>query len=373
MDRQQSLSKGYKTVIYALIIVLVIVLVGLGAYKYTEASAAAAADARAKAAAKAAADEAAKAKAASEAAAKADEEASDKAAAAAEAALAALRAKAEADRAALEAAKIAAAKAKAAKEKAIADAAKARAATLATLKVGGIRVDSGTDRYFSLAELEVYVGGKNIAVDGTATSDSFMYGGVPTRANDGNTDGIYKNKSVMHTLHPGVGWFLITFKDPVSLSDVDKIVLYNRIDHNTTLRKASISLLDEKLDVIPEYRFINESTAHRVVLYDRHFVGCYKDNPHRAFASHYMPPPLADGTVVSPYMTADVCSDYLKKNHPSVTHFGLQNNGGDGNPATGECWYGVNPKRKHDAYGKVDNCNTSNVGGPWANGIYRVR
>lgn len=82
---------------------------------------------------------------------------------------------------------------------------------------------------------------------------------------------------------------------------------------------------------------------------------------------------LADGTPVSPMaVTASACADYIKKEHPSVTYFGFQNHDGDGRPDTGECWYGDRPDRSWDHYGVVDKCNDANVGGAWANAVYRI-
>ena len=52
----------------------------------------------------------------------------------------------------------------------------------------------GNQRILSLAEVEVFAGGKNVAINRKATQSTTVYGGVPERAVDGNTDGDYNNR-----------------------------------------------------------------------------------------------------------------------------------------------------------------------------------
>ena len=66
----------------------------------------------------------------------------------------------------------------------------------------------GNERILSLAEVEIYEGGKNVAVKQKATASSAVYGGVPERAVDGNTDGKFGNASVTCTKEPSANPWL---------------------------------------------------------------------------------------------------------------------------------------------------------------------
>ena len=51
----------------------------------------------------------------------------------------------------------------------------------------------------SIAELEVFSGGRNVAKGKPAVQSSVGYGGVPSRAVDGNADPEWGNGSITHT------------------------------------------------------------------------------------------------------------------------------------------------------------------------------
>ena len=53
---------------------------------------------------------------------------------------------------------------------------------------------------------------------GKATQSTTDFGGVASRANDGNTDGNYANQSVTHTLNnDSEAWWQLELKEPVAI------------------------------------------------------------------------------------------------------------------------------------------------------------
>jgi hypothetical protein len=67
----------------------------------------------------------------------------------------------------------------------------------------------------------------NLAQGRPATSSSVGWGGAPSRAVDGNTDGAYSNNSVTHTLGDAQAWWQV---DLGQASAVQSVQLYNRSD-----------------------------------------------------------------------------------------------------------------------------------------------
>lgn len=92
----------------------------------------------------------------------------------------------------------------------------------------GVKVNSGTVNYSVLVDtigedtLEV----TNIALGGIASQSSTGFGGIPSRAIDGNTDGTYSNESVTHTVNSSQPWWEVQLSE---LSTIETIILYNRI------------------------------------------------------------------------------------------------------------------------------------------------
>ena len=95
-----------------------------------------------------------------------------------------------------------------------------------TKDVRYIRIElPGEGKILSLAEVEVFSGGENVALLGTATQSSVGSGGTPERANDGNTSGVYEKSSVTHTATEANPWWEL---DLGAVKSVDRIVLHNR-------------------------------------------------------------------------------------------------------------------------------------------------
>lgn len=108
-----------------------------------------------------------------------------------------------------------------------------------------VRVElSGEKRILSLAEVQVFRNGRNLAVNGSATQIDVANFGTPNRAIDGNWDGVFDRGSVTHTSDTTDPWWEV---DLGALQDVDQITIWNRTDCCTDrLEGFCLSLLDEK-------------------------------------------------------------------------------------------------------------------------------
>lgn len=99
--------------------------------------------------------------------------------------------------------------------------------------------------YMSVAEVEVEVGGVNVALDGTATqsSEHATFVGPAARGVDGNADGEWSAQSVTHTDQELGPWWEV---DLGSTERVDTIRVHNRTDCcGDRLENHCVSLLDD--------------------------------------------------------------------------------------------------------------------------------
>ncbi len=136
------------------------------------------------------------------------------------------------------------------------------------LKTKYIRVENpGNNVFLHLAEVQAFVGDKNVATAGTATQISTGFDGPAKLAIDGNTDGNYQAKSVSHTGDGNDPWWEVDLGAPQT---IDRIVLWNRTDNGLHARLANFRViaLDEK----------------RQPLWARH-NGCLPESEHRIQAS----------------------------------------------------------------------------------------
>jgi Protein of unknown function (DUF1553)/Protein of unknown function (DUF1549)/Planctomycete cytochrome C/F5/8 type C domain len=107
-----------------------------------------------------------------------------------------------------------------------------------------VRVElPGKDRILSLAEVEVFSGGKNIATKGTASQSSIDYGGEPARAIDGNTNGKFEQgKSITHTARSENPWWEVDLGNEYPL---DGVIVWNRLEGmSDRIKGARVVLLD---------------------------------------------------------------------------------------------------------------------------------
>jgi len=121
-----------------------------------------------------------------------------------------------------------------------------------------VRVEHpGSNRILSLAEVEVYSDGQNIALQGTASQSSTAFDGMPHRAIDGSTDGDYfKFNSVTHSEPNSTDpWWEVEF---LSKFPIDRVVVWNRTDGGapimSRLEGAVVKVLDEQRQVVWEGR-----------------------------------------------------------------------------------------------------------------------
>lgn len=113
----------------------------------------------------------------------------------------------------------------------------------------------GANRILSLAEVEVFANGENVAKKGTASQSSTDFGGDAQRAIDGNTDGQYFNSnSVTHSKADSTDpWWEVDLKGAVS---IERIAVWNRTDGGAAimerLRGAVVKVLNEQKQVVWE-------------------------------------------------------------------------------------------------------------------------
>lgn len=107
----------------------------------------------------------------------------------------------------------------------------------------------GKNRILSLAEVQVFSGGENIAASATASQSSTAHNGNAERAIDGNTDGNYDASTTTHTETTTAPWWELELKDSAS---IDSVVLWNRTDNGlqSRLKGAVVELLDSQRKVI---------------------------------------------------------------------------------------------------------------------------
>ena len=98
----------------------------------------------------------------------------------------------------------------------------------------------GNGKILSLAEVEVFAGGENLARQGKATQSSTDYNGPPELAIDGNTDGVFEKKSVTHTGTEANPWWEL---DLQQVRPFDRIRVWNRTDGSVGSRLAGARIL----------------------------------------------------------------------------------------------------------------------------------
>ncbi len=113
----------------------------------------------------------------------------------------------------------------------------------------------GEKRILSLAEVEVFRDGKNIAGSGSASQSSTDYEGVAERAIDGETDGNYFGNSVTHCAIQDAPWWEL---DLGSAQPIERVQIWNRTDGNLQprLSGAVIELLDGNRGLVASYYLV---------------------------------------------------------------------------------------------------------------------
>ncbi len=115
-----------------------------------------------------------------------------------------------------------------------------------------VRIEiAGPQKILSLAEVQVFSAGTNVAQAGKATQSSTDYAGPSEYAIDGNTDGTFENKSVTHTAMSDNPWWEV---DLGSDTAIERLTIWNRTGGGIHMRLADfrISLLNEAREVVWE-------------------------------------------------------------------------------------------------------------------------
>jgi len=100
----------------------------------------------------------------------------------------------------------------------------------------------GDEKILTLAEVEVFVRGKNIARSGKASQSSLSQGGVPERAVDRNKSPDYGQHGQTHTeAYTANPWWELDLRKEV---DIEKIGIWNRSGYNGRLHGFTLRLLD---------------------------------------------------------------------------------------------------------------------------------
>ena len=121
----------------------------------------------------------------------------------------------------------------------------------------------GQKQFLSLAEVQVFNGSDNVALRGQATQSSTDYGGPAEYAIDGNTSGIFTEKSTTHTALDMSPWWEV---DLQAMQPVDRIVIWNRADNvGSRLSKFKVSLLNDERQPIWE-QLVEQSPDPQVEL-----------------------------------------------------------------------------------------------------------
>lgn len=113
---------------------------------------------------------------------------------------------------------------------------------------------AGEKRTLTLAEVEVFAGGVNVAPRGSATQSSTNWGGTADKALDGNTSGAWGGGAQTHTMEdqPNPWWELDLGGD----QRVDRVALWNRTDGSLGRRldDVRVELLDAQRRVVSSYQ-----------------------------------------------------------------------------------------------------------------------
>lgn len=113
-----------------------------------------------------------------------------------------------------------------------------------------VRVDlpSKEKKPLTLAEVEVFSGGKNVARGGKASQSSVSSGGVPERGIDGNKDQIYSKGGQTHTGFGTDNWWELDLQKDFK---VEKVHIWNRkAQFAGRLDGFTLSLLDSNREVL---------------------------------------------------------------------------------------------------------------------------
>lgn len=177
-----------------------------------------------------------------------------------------------------------------------------------------VRVYQTNGNYLSLAEVQVFENGQNVALTGTASQKTTGWGGVASRAIDGNTDGVAEHNSVTHTGTSDVGeWWQV---DLGQTATIDQIVIFNRADFSFRLGDFDVVVTSQELSASASLQDAMSAPGARVV----HYSGTFPSSD-TVFA-------LSDTETLTniKHVTGTVFDDTLLGNAAANSLFGGQGN-----------------------------------------------
>jgi len=108
----------------------------------------------------------------------------------------------------------------------------------------------GDDQVLSLAEVQVFSGGRNVARKKRAKSSSALHGGTAAKAVDGYTRGIFKQGSVTHSAEETNPWWQVDLGRDFT---IDRILVWNRTGTaHERLANHVVRVIDSKKKVVWE-------------------------------------------------------------------------------------------------------------------------
>ena len=112
---------------------------------------------------------------------------------------------------------------------------------------------------------------KNLALGKASRQSSTAFGGLASRANDGNTDGRYGSGSVTHTSHTDNPWWEV---DLGKSYDIEQIKLFNRTDCCTSrLNNYNIYIYDNSRKLVDQ--ITNQQTFTGSKIFNKKATGRY--------------------------------------------------------------------------------------------------
>src|SRR5437016_2750482 len=98
----------------------------------------------------------------------------------------------------------------------------------------------GKEKILSLAEVQVFQGKENVALQGEASQSSTAYEAPARLAIDGKTDGDFDAKTTTHTEASENPWWEVDLKEA---QPIDSVVVWNRTDHDLQSRLSNVHLV----------------------------------------------------------------------------------------------------------------------------------
>ena len=126
-----------------------------------------------------------------------------------------------------------------------------------------IRIEHEKTGILSLAEVQVFSKGKNIALKKPAKQSSTAYDGDAKRAVDGNTSGVYSKNSVTHTSGSDKPWWEV---DLTANSEIDEILLFNRSESPERLNNVKVTVLDENRKIVWSSKLASAKAKNQLAL-----------------------------------------------------------------------------------------------------------